>query len=197
MDYKEEFKKLFLDVTSKDKERIKRQIPNMLTLIRGALTPILLVIAIIIHNIQFAFIVTVISALTDCFDGWYARKNNVTSEFGAMLDTIADKLFILFMILPILTIENTFFTVVLVLEILISVINIYSKIIGNKPRSSVIGKIKTVILDIAIALCYLNFIVSINKKAIHISLIIAITMQIITIIGYIRLFLKQNKDNKK
>ena len=99
MDYKEEFKKLFLDVTSKDKERIKRQIPNMLTLIRGALTPILLVIAIIIHNIQFAFIVTVISALTDCFDGWYARKNNVTSEFGAMLDTIADKLFILFMIL--------------------------------------------------------------------------------------------------
>ena len=101
MDYRLELTKIFKDIISKDRERIKKQIPNLLTLIRGTLAPILMIIATILNKIELAFIIIAISAFTDCIDGWFARKYNVVSEFGALLDTICDKLFTVCVILPI------------------------------------------------------------------------------------------------
>ena len=36
-----------------------------------------------------------IASLTDFLDGWLARRTNVTSRFGALLDPIADRFFVL------------------------------------------------------------------------------------------------------
>ena len=47
MDYRLELAKIFKDVVSKDKDRVRRQIPNLLTLIRGTLAPIFMIVAII------------------------------------------------------------------------------------------------------------------------------------------------------
>lgn len=41
-----------------------------------------------------AFIVYVLAALSDFFDGWLARKYNVTSKIGGVMDHIGDKLLV-------------------------------------------------------------------------------------------------------
>lgn len=45
-------------------------------------------------NMKAAFVLFVIAALTDLFDGWVARARGETSALGAALDPIADKLLI-------------------------------------------------------------------------------------------------------
>ncbi len=196
MNYKMEFNNLFEDVTSGEKERIIRQVPNVLTLIRGTLTPILMIVATIIGKIELAFGVIFISALTDCFDGWFARKYNVTSEFGANLDTVCDKLFILFVILPVFLKEPIYFFCILLLELIISIINIYSKIKGKEPKSSILGKLKTIVLDCSVGLLYLNYLILIDSKIIYTFFYLTIIMQIITIIGYLKSYIRKGKKKK-
>lgn len=43
---------------------------------------------------RWAFWAFLIAAITDFFDGWLARKMNATSDWGAILDPIADKVLI-------------------------------------------------------------------------------------------------------
>ena len=40
------------------------------------------------------FITFVVASITDYLDGYFARKNNQTSDLGALLDLLADKLFV-------------------------------------------------------------------------------------------------------
>jgi cardiolipin synthase len=72
-------------------------IPNILTLLRVALIPIVVVLLIIGESDTirwWAFSLFVASAATDFFDGWLARKLNQESDFGRLFDPIADKLLV-------------------------------------------------------------------------------------------------------
>lgn len=68
-----------------------KHIPNILTIIRFLLIPIVL-IYIFTGNYILALIVFTISALTDIADGFIARKFNLVSNFGKLMDPLADKL---------------------------------------------------------------------------------------------------------
>ena len=68
-----------------------KHIPNILTIIRFLLIPIIL-IYIFTGNYILALIVFTISALTDIADGFIARKFNLVSNFGKLMDPLADKL---------------------------------------------------------------------------------------------------------
>ena len=73
-------------------------IPNILTLLRIAIIPIILVLLINGSSqieVFWAFMLFVISALTDFFDGWLARKLKQESDFGRLFDPIADKMLII------------------------------------------------------------------------------------------------------
>ena len=73
--------------------RVKRYIPICLTLARIALTPVLLYL--LIHNdLSQAFVVFIIIILTDIFDGMTARMLGACTRFGAIMDVIADLLYI-------------------------------------------------------------------------------------------------------
>lgn len=65
-------------------------IPNIITLGRILLVP-LIVWAIAADHLQWAFIIFVIAGLSDAVDGFLAKRFNMASELGAMLDPIADK----------------------------------------------------------------------------------------------------------
>lgn len=65
-------------------------VPNVLTLLRFAMIPVFIVSSLS-QWFTLAFFVFVGAALTDAFDGWYARKFNQTSRLGAFLDPAADK----------------------------------------------------------------------------------------------------------
>ncbi len=79
-----------------------RYLPNCITSLR-----IIGTIALIFTKPleMWFYIVYLFTGITDVFDGFLARKLNVTSKFGAKLDSISDLLFYavsLVMILPIL-----------------------------------------------------------------------------------------------
>lgn len=66
-------------------------IANAFTLMRVALTPFI-VGAIVHRNWQAALILFVVAAASDMFDGFFARLLHQESDFGAMLDPVADKI---------------------------------------------------------------------------------------------------------
>ncbi len=69
---------------------VAKHIPNILTLFRFILIPFI-VLNIINEAYIPAFIIFTISALTDILDGFIARKFNFITNFGKLIDPLADK----------------------------------------------------------------------------------------------------------
>ncbi len=65
-------------------------IPNIITLGRILLVPII-VWAIGSHQQMIAFVLFLAAGLSDAVDGFLAKRFNMTSEIGALLDPLADK----------------------------------------------------------------------------------------------------------
>lgn len=83
-----------MDNSIEEKKHKKSIIPNILTSLRlvGALVTIFLP-----YDSTAYYIVYGVSGLTDAFDGLIARKTNSSSQFGSILDSIADWVFYLVM----------------------------------------------------------------------------------------------------
>ena len=73
-----------------------KNLPNVLTISRIVLlAPLLMMIYLPNDQLNLiSVILFILIALTDFFDGFFARRQNITSEFGKMLDPIADKLLV-------------------------------------------------------------------------------------------------------
>ena len=69
-------------------------LPNRLTMLRILLIPVFIVCFYIPceYNLIIAAGVFIIAYLTDLLDGYYARKRNLITDFGKLMDPIADKL---------------------------------------------------------------------------------------------------------
>lgn len=68
-----------------------KHVPNILTILRFLLIPVI-VFYIFTGNYILAFVFFTISGLTDIADGFIARKFNLISNFGKLMDPLADKL---------------------------------------------------------------------------------------------------------
>lgn len=68
-------------------------LPNMITASRIVLTPVFIFLMVSSDGIlvQCAAAVFLIAAISDWYDGWYARRYNETSAFGRFFDPLADK----------------------------------------------------------------------------------------------------------
>ena len=69
---------------------IPESIPNIITLCRILLVPII-IWAIASSQMEIAFVVFIIAGISDAVDGFLAKRFNMTSELGALLDPLADK----------------------------------------------------------------------------------------------------------
>lgn len=67
-----------------------KHIPNVLTIIRFLLIPEIIICAIRSNYVGVIIILT-ISGITDILDGFIARKFNFISDFGKLMDPLADK----------------------------------------------------------------------------------------------------------
>ena len=132
----------------------KFNIPNKITLIRVGLVPlfaIILLVDIPNKNILAAFIFGVLS-ISDFLDGYFARKKRQVTEFGKLIDPIADKLLISTALIFLIGkgVELWMAVAIITREVIITAVRIYllpSKIVV--PASN-FGKAKTVVQSIAI-----------------------------------------------
>ena len=63
--------------------------PNSLSFMRAPLA-----LLFIIENTAFRLVIIVLAMLSDCIDGYLARRYHFTSRFGAILDPMMDKFFV-------------------------------------------------------------------------------------------------------
>ena len=71
---------------------------NFITVARIFLAPIILIF-LIFENYLICLLLFFLAGLTDYFDGYLARKYNAESQIGEILDPIADKILIVFILI--------------------------------------------------------------------------------------------------
>ena len=74
---------------------------NILTLSRILLAAIIFVLLMSPDGYFLALVLFFLAGVTDYFDGYLARKYNAVSQLGEILDPIADKILILFVLFEI------------------------------------------------------------------------------------------------
>ena len=181
-----DFKTFKTDLKNKN---YKKQIANILTSIR-LLSPFILIPLFYFNKLKIAFIMIIIFALTDTFDGYFARKYNAISTFGKYLDAFVDKVFALTILISLIIktviYNNNFYLIIItiILELIISCINLYSFFKELKPSSTKWGKTKTIFLFSLLTLLFLNKVFNLPSNLLLIFNIITIILQLITIISY-------------
>jgi CDP-diacylglycerol--glycerol-3-phosphate 3-phosphatidyltransferase len=72
-------------------------LPNQLTIARIVLTFVFMffLFAPSLSARILAFLVFSLAALTDLYDGWIARRRNLVTDFGRLMDPIADKILVI------------------------------------------------------------------------------------------------------
>ena len=81
-------------MTAKELIRKNLNVPNVLTMIRLLLVPVYVVL--FVSGQKYAALVTFLAAsLTDLLDGRIARKYNLITDFGKLVDPFADKVMVL------------------------------------------------------------------------------------------------------
>ncbi len=148
-------KKLII-IGAKHLSRISLNVPNVLTLFRSALVPVT-VILIFYGLTMIAFAVYLLACATDLLDGIIARKFNMITEEGILLDPLADKLMAVFVIVAFAAIGvvPAFILIILLIKEALmiggGVFLYYRKIV---TPSNAFGKIAAVVLNTAIGFTF-------------------------------------------
>ena len=74
---------------------------NLITLSRIILGAVIFILLTRTEMYWYAFVIFFIASITDYFDGYLARKYNLVSQLGEILDPIADKILIVFLLIAI------------------------------------------------------------------------------------------------
>lgn len=135
-------------------------LPNLLTFARIALTPLFVAAFWLDMPVGrwVVFGLFLIAAITDYADGWVARRRNVESRLGQMLDPIADKLLIASALVMLVYTDDIRgwviipALIILAREILVSGMREFLATISVQVPVSSISKMKTVLQVVAIAM---------------------------------------------
>jgi CDP-diacylglycerol---glycerol-3-phosphate 3-phosphatidyltransferase len=72
---------------------------QFLTYFRIIAGPVIFILILIPHNYGIALLILLLASASDYWDGYLARKYSMTSVLGAVLDPIADKILIAFVVI--------------------------------------------------------------------------------------------------
>jgi CDP-diacylglycerol---glycerol-3-phosphate 3-phosphatidyltransferase len=130
-------------------------LPNALTLIRILLVPVL-VVALTVETpggSAIAAIVFAIAALTDGLDGYIARSRQSVTNFGKVMDPVADKLMIAAALISLVSLDRLAAWVAMVIiarEFAVSGLRIAAGQQGVVIPASSLGKLKTITQVVAV-----------------------------------------------
>lgn len=123
-------------------------LPNKLTILRIIMTFVFMFLLYSDGFLSkiFAFVFFILACVTDFFDGYIARKYNLITDLGKILDPIADKILVLAALLSFVHLDLIPAWMVLVIilrELLITSIRMMGLKKGKVLAASAIGKHKT------------------------------------------------------
>lgn len=82
---------------------------QFLTVFRIFISPIIFLLITTFDQLGWAILFFLMASITDYWDGYLARKYSLTSEIGEILDPIADKILLVFMLLAISIYSDSIF----------------------------------------------------------------------------------------
>ena len=134
-----------------------KQIPNVLTILRLVLVPVLAVL-ILENAFRPALLVAIVAGLSDAADGFLAKRYGWVSWFGSMMDPLADKLLMLtaFICLAIIGLLPWWLFVLTILRdviIVCGVIFYHYKVEPVMGQPTLSGKLNTVAQIVLVAWC--------------------------------------------
>ena len=190
----------------------KMNLPNKITMIRIVLVPFF-VLAMSFPNEwnwskYVALGIYIIASITDFIDGYISRKNNMITNFGKIMDPLADKLLVAvgFIMLTGLGIIPPIITAIMICrDTFVTTLRVFGSDAGKDVSAVWSGKIKTTFQLIGIPLAILGYAlngssglqnsnvaygafinsmvnVSMLEYSINIAMTIAITVAVITTI---------------
>ena len=177
-------------------------VPNLLTLLRIALIPFIVVLYLADAPGIWIAGVFLLTSATDWLDGFLARRMNQISPFGEFLDPVADKLMIAVVLVMLVsdrqvlnaTLNPAGFAIVTAIiigrEVAISALREWMAEIGSRTRVAVnqMGKVKTIGQMVAITLLLYQhdlWIVPIFRVG-EVLLYAAATLTLWSMISYLR-----------
>ena len=178
-----------------------KHIPNILTIIRFILIPVILYF-IFTGNYILAFVFFTLSGITDILDGAIARKFNLISTFGKLMDPLADKLTQISVLATLVFKEIIPFWILIIVMLkefimIIGASFLYGKdvVVYNKW----FGKLATVLFYFAIVFSLINKQFGFTGIWTHIDMIlycIAIFATIFSLIMYVKYLYKDGFIDK-
>ena len=129
--------------------------PNKITVFRMLIAPVFLVIFFldIECKMLISALIFAVGSVTDAIDGHLARKNNIVTNFGKLLDPIADKMLVTAAFLAFMQVGLCNIWIVMVMltrEFAITSVRLIAAAQGVVIPANIGGKIKTVFQMIAI-----------------------------------------------
>ena len=142
------------------------------------------------------FAVCLLASFTDILDGYLARKYNEVTEFGKIIDPLADKVAVGVLVIKLYLIgelSSYYFLMIILRDIIIFLGGVFvAKRIGRVLPSNVLGKITVIVIGIVILLIILKIDrSSLVYRAFYASSIILIFASLIGYVIRAREFLKR------
>jgi CDP-diacylglycerol--glycerol-3-phosphate 3-phosphatidyltransferase len=160
---------------------------NLLTLSRIILGAVIFVLLTRTEMYWYAFILFFLAGITDYYDGYLARKYNSVSQLGEILDPIADKILIVFLLFAIAVNLTSYYigflsAVIITREIWVGALRDFNarQQNSNATRVTFLAKIKTTIQLFTISTYLLGLAIS-NMLIVSIADIILLVSLLITI----------------
>ena len=134
-------------------------LPNKLSLLRMILVPIFMIVLVLPEawmpmwlSALIGTVIFIVASVTDCLDGKIARKYNLITDFGKLIDPLADKFMVIGALIMILYRAQTHralfvlaLTVVVFRELAVTAMRlITASKSGVAVPANMLGKIKTV-----------------------------------------------------
>ena len=180
----------------------KKNIPNILTGLRGILTIIIIVLFLLDYSQYGITIWTlfIIASFTDFLDGYLARKWQVVSNFGKIADPLLDKVLVfalLILVFEFSIIPKAFIMILILRDMLIDALRSYFVTKGVTVAAIYTAKLKTAFQMLMINFILLTLIFPTNiilEKAAIITGLTAVIMSLWSAGSYVRIFMSTHKS---
>lgn len=174
-------------------------VPNVLTMLRMLLIPVFVTLYVAGHT-KLALITFIVASLTDLLDGYIARKYHLITNFGKLMDPLADKLMVCTALIcqGVQGIIPWWAIVIVMVKELLMVFGAWFMLKNNVVvYSNMLGKVAMCAFVAALVLSFFHAeFIALGFPLDSIILYIAVALTLLALVGYTRAGIKTLQAKK-